>query len=1224
MSGPFPVRSGPFSQRLIISWHFKVVRVLSFSITKTNYLTLKTRFMKTLITVLLLFVSFAANSQCVPVTMGAQPISQTVTAGNTATFTVSANGTGPWLYFWYKNGTFVSGNSSPSYTTPVLTTADNGSCYYCLITNCNSTYEVQSNTACVTVNASCTPVSMGTQPVSQTVTAGNTATFSVSANGTGPYLYFWYKNGTFITGATNPSYTTPALSSADNGSCYYCLITNCNSSYEVQSNTACVTVGCNAPAAPTGLTVTSTTCSSIDVSWNPVSGTGITYSVLKNNTSCSYAFGSSDLGPTSSTNGTMSANAGTGYYLVVTATNTCGTSANSSCVFVTTPSSAPTPVVTPTGPLSACPNVPVTLSVQSPVNGVTYNWSDAGSGTTHTETNFNGSVYCYALLPGCPSSSPGNTVFISLLSTPAPPGIISTTNINPCAGSQVTYSIASVSGATDYTWTAPNGWTGTSTSSSITLTAGASAGTISVTANNSCGSSAAQTLTVTPVSTPSTPGAISSNEVSPCAGSHVTYSISPVPGATSYTWTFPGGWTGTSTTNSITLTAGTSSGTISVTANNSCDSSAAQTLTVTTGNIPAMPGTISSTESSPCPGSQVTYSVVSVSGAISYTWTLPNTWTGTSTTNTITVTAGTGGGTISATANDACGSSTAQTLTVTPGSTPSTPGPISSTESSPCAGSQVTYYISPVSGATSYTWTFPGGWTGTSNTNSITLTAGTSSGTISVTANNSCGSSIAQTLTVNPGSIPVMPGTISATSSNPCTGSQVTYSVSPVSGATSYTWILPNGWTGTSLTNNITATAGAPGGPILVTANGVCGNSASQSLTVTPGSTPVMPGAISTTNNIPCAGSQVTYSISPVPGATGYTWTLPNGWSGSSTTNFITVNVGAIGGTISVSAVDICGNGPAQSVTVTSGTSPVADITNLLPSYCQASPSVVLTGTPANGVFTIDNAPATVFTPSLLASGTHQVIYSVSQNGCTGSDSITVTVTLTPNVTITAGPNSKFCVGDSVTLNASVGTAYIWNTHDTSRSITADTSGTYSVTVTDPAGCPGLTIQHTIVLTFNQPLAPMVSVNGDTLSTWNGVSYQWYFDGNLIPGATDSVYIAMQNGTYAVAVEDNNGCSATSDPKGIAINAIRELNETVSCDVYPNPNNGIFQIVYSPSSQEPVTLTVISLSGQLVYKSLLHPIQGLVNQSVRLDVKGVYILTLKSSTTLITRNIEIF
>ena len=50
--------------------------------------------------------------------------------------------------------------------------------------------------------------------MNQTVTAGQTATFSVVAGGTAPLSYQWQKNGANISGATLPSYTTPVTDGA--------------------------------------------------------------------------------------------------------------------------------------------------------------------------------------------------------------------------------------------------------------------------------------------------------------------------------------------------------------------------------------------------------------------------------------------------------------------------------------------------------------------------------------------------------------------------------------------------------------------------------------------------------------------------------------------------------------------------------------------------------------------------------------------------------------------------------------------------------------------------------------------------------------------------------------------------------------------------------------------------------------------------------------------------
>jgi hypothetical protein len=220
-----------------------------------------------------------------------------------------------------------------------------------------------------------------------------------------------------------------------------------------------------------------------------------------------------------------------------------------------------------------------------------------------------------------------------------------------------------------------------------------------------------------------------------------------------------------------------------------------------------------------------------VSGATSYTWTLPSGWSGTSTTNSITATVGVNGGNITVTADNACGSSITQTLAITVNTIPSQPGAISGA-TTVCAGSSQTYSVPSVSGATSYTWTLPSGWSGTSTTNSINATVGVNGGNITVTADNACGSSTAQTLAITVDQIPSQPGAISG-ATTVCAGSLQTYSVPSVFGATSYTWSLPSGWSGTSTTNSITATVGANGGNITVTANNICGSSTAQTLAVT-------------------------------------------------------------------------------------------------------------------------------------------------------------------------------------------------------------------------------------------------------------------------------------------------------------------------------------------------------------------------------------------------------
>ncbi len=233
-----------------------------------------------------------------------------------------------------------------------------------------------------------------------------------------------------------------------------------------------------------------------------------------------------------------------------------------------------------------------------------------------------------------------------------------------------------------------------------------------------------------PGTAPATPGSISGS-TTVCFGSTGTYSVTAVSGATSYTWTLPSGWSGTSTTNSIIATAGIS-GTISVTANNAYGSSAPRTLGVTVTTVNTAVNQVGTTLTASASGAGYQWmdchgnAIIPGQTAQSYTPSVSGSYA-------VIVTQG------------SC-SDTSACYSVYIVGVPPLPGPISG-NISVCQGSANTYSVSPVDGATTYTWTLPGGWSGTSTTNSINAIV-TSSGTITVTANNISGSSIAQTLYV--------------------------------------------------------------------------------------------------------------------------------------------------------------------------------------------------------------------------------------------------------------------------------------------------------------------------------------------------------------------------------------------------------------------------------------------------------------------------------------------
>ncbi len=84
-----------------------------------------------------------------------------------------------------------------------------------------------------------------TRPVSITVPIGQTATFSVSATGTGTITYQWFKNGVAIIGATSSSYTTPPTVAGDTSSLFTVTVTDSTGS--ITSPAATLTVQLPSP-----------------------------------------------------------------------------------------------------------------------------------------------------------------------------------------------------------------------------------------------------------------------------------------------------------------------------------------------------------------------------------------------------------------------------------------------------------------------------------------------------------------------------------------------------------------------------------------------------------------------------------------------------------------------------------------------------------------------------------------------------------------------------------------------------------------------------------------------------------------------------------------------------------------------------------------------------------------------------------------------------------------
>ncbi|HKS72143.1 MAG TPA: immunoglobulin domain-containing protein [Terriglobales bacterium] len=180
----------------------------------------------------------SSSNPATPPSIQTQPLDQSVTIGQTATFSVVASGSAPLTYLWTKNAVAISGAANATYTTPATVASDDGSQFQVSIRN--SAGSVGSVIAHLSVSATSTAPSITMQPGNQSVTVGQTATFAVVATGTAPLSYQWQKNSAAISGATSASYTTPPTTTADNGSQFAVIVSN--TAGNVTSNSALLTV----------------------------------------------------------------------------------------------------------------------------------------------------------------------------------------------------------------------------------------------------------------------------------------------------------------------------------------------------------------------------------------------------------------------------------------------------------------------------------------------------------------------------------------------------------------------------------------------------------------------------------------------------------------------------------------------------------------------------------------------------------------------------------------------------------------------------------------------------------------------------------------------------------------------------------------------------------------------------------------------------------------------
>jgi PKD repeat protein len=564
-----------------------------------------------------------------------------------------------------------------------------------------------------------------------------------------------------------------------------------------------------------------------------------------------------------------------------------------------------------------------------------------------------------------------------------------------------------------------------------------------------------------------------------------------------------------------------------------------------------------------CPGTQVDFTSTSTNNPTNYSWTFeggtPSTSSASNPQNIVWNTPGTYDVTL--TVSNASGSDTyicSNCMTVY------TPPIVTLTGTNPACNGQSTGSInSAVTGSGPFTYLWSNGSTAANATN---LAAG--SFTVSVTNSVGCVATGSATL-ANPPVLSVTTSGVNPTCSNNSNGS-VSATAIGGTGNKTYLWTPGNAVT-SSISNLLPGTYG-----VTVTDSRGCTATASSTLTAPPAITLNYSVA-----NVLCSSGNtgsITGSASGGAGSYSYLWSPGNATSAS-------IN-NLAGGNYSLTVTDGSGCTKNQIFTV-STPSPIVIAGTVTNPSCpggNGSISVNATGGTGNKTYLWNTG---VSTGTIVAAAGSYFVTATDANGCTSTQSFTVTSPVAPS--IVSSIVSPSCFGGnngsiSLSLPGSTGNVtYNWGGGITGANRTGLSAGTYTVTAAYGAGC---TVAGTFTLSQPSSLASsFVSVNHPACAGGNNGAIVAAATGGVSPyafnwsdGAVDASRQNLDAGSYSLNVIDANGCSLSSvvtltDPPAIEVSG-------VITDAQCGEANGAIQV------------SVINANGAISYNWSNIQVQG--------------------------------
>ena len=180
------------------------------------------------------------------------------------------------------------------------------------------------------------------------------------------------------------------------------------------------------------------------------------------------------------------------------------------------------------------------------------------------------------------------------------------------------------------------------------------------------------------------------------------------------------------------------------------------------------------------------------------------------------------------------------------------------------------------------------------------------------------------------------------------------------------------------------------------------------------------------------------------------------------------------------------------------------------------------------------------------------------------------------------------------------------------------TGGYYPHKLKTNLGCDSII---TLSLTVNAlPVKPVISIQADTLTS-SASQNQWYLNGEIIEGADKQKLVIAKSGSYQVYAINDYGCRNPSETVMVIYSNIGiQSANTLTCTLFPNPNDGQFTVRLTGASREKISLLIIDMNGRIHRILSVNHFLGEHTELIQSDLaSGAYTLRMITGNEVLNR-----